>query len=512
MGRGGTVGGSEVPDALRRLPEPIRAWAMRKAKAVFHFTCSHLVELALAAIVSLNAGRILEAHQHGELAALWGRACEFSAQRLDLSLGWALAAQAAVLAAAAALLWLLRPARGTYLVDWYSFRPPDRMAVSVEDMNVGIQRKKCWNEESKRFMGKVMEISGLGQSTFLPDEVKAGKLRDMDQSNTNKRAETELVLFTSIQRLFENTGIDPASVDAVITTCCTFNPTPSLSAFVVNRFGLRPSVKTYSLGGMGCSASLIALDLANELLKSNAGMRVLVAGTENILDNMYWGSQRSMLITCCIFRLGGVAALLSNRRGDARRAKYRLAHLVRTHLGASDEAYNCVMQKDDETGQLGMRIGRDLMSVAGKALRQNITELGPRVLPLSEKLIFAGNFVARKVLGVRIKPRVPDFSTAFQHFCIHPGGKAVIEEVGKQLRLTPRQCLPMVVPFERFGNTSSSSTWYAWGYVETVQGVRRGERVWQLAFGSGFKCNSAVWVALRDCRDQHDAWTETPSC
>ncbi len=75
--------------------------------------------------------------------------------------------------------------------------------------------------------------------------------------------------------------------------------------------------------------------------QSNPGMRVLVAGTENILDNMYWGNQRSMLITCCIFRLGGVAALLSNRRADARRAKYRLEHLVRTHLGASDEAYKC---------------------------------------------------------------------------------------------------------------------------------------------------------------------------
>ena len=57
-------------------------------------------------------------------------------------------------------------------------------------------------------------------------------------------------------------------MDAVVTTCCTFNPTPSLSAFVVNRFGLRSNVKTYSLGGMGCSASVIALDLANELLKA----------------------------------------------------------------------------------------------------------------------------------------------------------------------------------------------------------------------------------------------------
>ena len=30
---------------------------------------------------------------------------------------------------------------------------------------------------------------------------------------------------------------------------------------------------------------------------------------------------------------------------------------------------------------------------------------------------------------MQIKPYTPDFSTAFQHFCIHPGGKAVIAEV-----------------------------------------------------------------------------------
>lgn len=37
-------------------------------------------------------------------------------------------------------------------------------------------------------------------------------------------------------------------------------------------------------------------------------------------------------------------------------------------------------------------------------------------------------------------------------------------------------------------------------------GVRRGERIWQIAFGSGFKCNSAVWRALRNINDQHEAW------
>jgi 3-ketoacyl-CoA synthase len=36
--------------------------------------------------------------------------------------------------------------------------------------------------------------------------------------------------------------------------------------------------------------------------------------------------------------------------------------------------------------------------------------------------------------------------------------------------------------------------------------VKRGERVWQLGFGSGFKCNSAVWRANRYVKDAHAAW------
>ena len=49
---------------------------------------------------------------------------------------------------------------------------------------------------------------------------------------------------------------------------------------------------------------------------------------------------------------------------------------------------------------------------------------------------------------------------------------------------------------------------YVLSNIETKQGVRRGERVWQIAFGSGFKCNSAVWRALRTVNDRHDAWLE----
>lgn len=43
--------------------------------------------------------------------------------------------------------------------------------------------------------------------------------------------------------------------------------------------------------------------------------------------------------------------------------------------------------------------------------------------------------------------------------------------------------------------------------VSTQVGVKKGERLWMLGFGTGFKCNSAVWKALRPIKFTHEAWT-----
>lgn len=39
--------------------------------------------------------------------------------------------------------------------------------------------------------------------------------------------------------------------------------------------------------------------------------------------------------------------------------------------------------------------------------------------------------------------------------------------------------------------------------------MKKGQRVWQIAFGSGFKCNSAVWKALRNVKSsQNGPWDD----
>lgn len=102
-------------------------------------------------------------------------------------------------------------------------------------------------------------------------------------------------------------------IDICIVTCSCFAPTPSLAAMLVHKFRMKDSVLTYNLSGQGCASSLVSVDMAGHLLKALPNKLALVVNHENITQNWYAGENKSMLICNCLFRVGGAAALLSNR-------------------------------------------------------------------------------------------------------------------------------------------------------------------------------------------------------
>ncbi|CAF1706291.1 hypothetical protein Bca4012_005069 [Brassica carinata] len=301
-------------------------------------------------------------------------------------------------------------------------------------------------------------------------------------------------MFGCLDKLFENTKINPRDISVLVVNCSLFNPTPSLSAMIVNKYRLRGNVKSFNLGGMGCSAGVIAVDLAKDMLQVHRNTYAVVVSTENITQNWYLGNKKAMLISNCLFRVGGTAVLLSNKASDRRRSKYKMVHTVRTHKGADEKA--CVYQEEDDNGKTGVSLSKDLMAIAGEALKANITTLGPLVLPISEQILFFTTLVAKKLFSAKVKPYIPDFKLVFDHFCIHAGGRAVIDELEKNLQLSETHVEASRMTLHRFGNTSSSSIWYELPYIEAKGRMKKGNRVWQIAFGSGFKCNSAVWVVL----------------
>ncbi|CAL1396514.1 unnamed protein product [Linum trigynum] len=404
-----------------------------------------------------------------------------------------------------------RSRRSVYLLDFACYKPSPAHYCSRELFMEVSSAPGEFTEDSLDFQRRIMEKSGYGQMTYAPTGLLTKS--PPDQSIAAAREETEAAIFGAIDNLLEKVGVEVREIGVLVVNSSMFNPTPSLSAAIVNRYKMRGNVLSYNLGGMGCSAGLISVDLAKDLLQVHPHTYALVVSTENITRNWYFGNHRPMLLTNCLFRIGAAAILLTNRPSDRRRSKYQLRHTVRTHKGASDKSYRCVFQHEDDRNIIGISLSKELMAIAGEALKTNITTLGPLVLPVAEQALFLATLVAKKLLRWKVKAYVPDFKLAFEHFCIHAGGRGVLDEMEKSLELTDQHMEPSRMTLYRFGNTSSSSVWYELAYIEAKGRVRKRDRVWQIGFGSGFKCNSVVWRALRNVdpkceREKKNPWRD----
>jgi len=395
-------------------------------------------------------------------------------------------------------VFVLIRAHNVYLVDFAVFRPPDANKVPHERFMRMSKEVGAFEQDSIDFQEKLLYRTGLGQETYFPD----GILSSPPEINMKRaREEAEQVFTGCLDELFTKTKLKPRDIDILVVNCSLFNPTPSIAEMIINKYKMRSNVIVYNLSGMGCSAGVVSLDLAKDLLQVHKNCNALVFSTENITQNWYMGKNKAMLISNTLFRMGGAAILLSNKRWAAWNAKYKLQYIVRVHKGASEKAYKAVFQEEDAAGIRGVALSKDLVEVAGDALKSNLTILGPMVLPVTEQVKFVINYVTRLVesyLGKKKTPYYnPDFKKAFEHFCIHAGGRAIIDGMEENLKLEPHHVEPSRATLFRYGNTSSSSIWYELNFIELSGRVKKGDRVLQIAFGSGFMCNSAVWKRVK---------------
>jgi 3-ketoacyl-CoA synthase len=479
--------------AQRRLPDFLQSVNLKYVKLGYHYLITHVLKFLF---IPLLLGVLLEVGRFrpDDLWQLWEN-LKFDLVSLVIC---------SLLLVFFLTVYVMSRPRPIYLVDYACYLPQESLKVKL---NYFLERTKMsgfFDEKSVNFQQKILERSGLGDETYLPSAMHA-----LPPCPNMKfaREEAEEVMFGCLDELFEKTKVKPKDIGVLVVNCSLFNPTPSLSAMIVNKYKMRGNIRTFNLGGMGCSAGVISIDLAKDILQVHGGTYAIVVSMENITQNWYFGNRRSMLIPNCLFRTGGAAILLSNKGRDRSRSKYQLKHVVRTHKGADDKSYECVYQEQDEAGYMGVTLSKDLMAIAGDALKTNITTLGPLVLPLSEQILFFTVLVARKVFNFKVKPYIPDFKLAFEHFCIHAGGRAVIDELESNLQLSPAHSEPSRMTLHRFGNTSSSTIWYELAYTEAKGRMHKGNRIWQIAFGSGFKCNSAVWQALRTIQpSQKSPW------
>lgn len=135
----------------------------------------------------------------------------------------------------------------------------------------------------------------------------------------------QIVISDCVRQVLQKTNTKPSDIDVLIINCSLFSPTPSLCAMVINEFNMRSDILSYNLSGMvttlhllvspllnthltinsqGCSAGVISVDLAKNILAGRPHSLALVVSTENLTQALYLGNDRAFLLQNTLFRCG----------------------------------------------------------------------------------------------------------------------------------------------------------------------------------------------------------------
>lgn len=162
-------------------------------------------------------------------------------------------------------IFIRKSSRDVFLVDFTCYKPPESHKCSRETALSQATKLGC-STDMLHFMQKILQESGLGDSTYVPETILSER---PSLTMESARQESEMVMFGAIDSLLAKTKVDCSEIGILILNCTLFNVVPSLASVIVNRYKLRQDICSYNLTGMGCSASLLATGLAKQLLQVN---------------------------------------------------------------------------------------------------------------------------------------------------------------------------------------------------------------------------------------------------
>src|SRR5512139_2709516 len=221
-------------------------------------------------------------------------------------------------------------------------------------------------------------------------------------------------------------GTGPKDVTHIVTASCTgfYNPGPDY--YILRDLGIPLSAQRYHLGFMGCYAAFPALRMAAQFCKANPDATVLVMCLELCSLHLQLKAEEDCLLANSLFADGAGAAIVSAREPAPGRSAYRIDdfHSALVTSGEHDMAWRI--------GDHGFDIA--LSSYVPKIIGANIREF------IEPSLAAAGVALA-------------DVET----WAVHPGGKAIIDQVQGSLALRPEQVRISREVLRDYGNMSSAT-------------------------------------------------------
>lgn len=242
----------------------------------------------------------------------------------------------------------------------------------------------------------------------------------------------------------------PADVTHLITVSCTGMSAPGLDLQVMDLMDLNKNIFRTSVNFMGCYAVIHALKIADVICKADKKAQVLIVSTE--LCTLHFQKEATLenMTSSLLFGDGSAAALVTSDE-----SKYDGLFI--------DSFYSEIISKGKSDMAWELSSSGFLMT-----LSSYIPDL------IEEDFLRIARMALQKE-----SCSVSDIS----HWCIHPGGKRILESITKSLQLQQEQLADSYRVLNDFGNLSSASILFV--MKEMLKDKRPIKKMLGAAFGPG---------------------------
>ena len=253
--------------------------------------------------------------------------------------------------------------------------------------------------------------------------------------------------------------LDIQEITHLITVTCTGLSAPGLDLQLMEMLNLPKNIFRTSVNFMGCYAAIHALKLADSLCQSDPDAKVLIVCTE--LCTLHFQQQATTNnITSSLLFGDGSAAVLVTGHGEKRKGFPLIGF------------YGEVMPrgKQDMSWELSSTgFAMTLSSYVPSLIEEDFEMLVHQAL--------ARQHISREQIT---------------HWCIHPGGKKILEAIEKSLSLPKEKLDTSYRVLQDYGNMSSPTILFVLKEILSGLDKTKDQKVFGAAFGPGLTMETFI--------------------
>ena len=263
----------------------------------------------------------------------------------------------------------------------------------------------------------------------------------------------------SVKAIEECVGTFPLEkITHLITVSCTGMSAPGLDLELLELLHLPPTTCRTSVNFMGCYAAIHALKIANAFCTADENANVLIVCTE--LCTLHFQNEPTIenMTSSMLFADGAAAVLLTGNKKSE---------------GVSiDNFYSMVASK----GSNDMA-----WDISSKGFLMTLSSYIPDLIEEDFK-----GLTNRALAAAQLQKQ------DITHWCIHPGGKKILESLHKSLGFTNGQLQSSYDILKEYGNMSSPTILFVLKKILSASSTKKGEKIFGAAFGPGLTMETFI--------------------